>query len=460
MLLLAAVALVACIVRAGLADVSQAWDSGYYHLPFAARLVGLLPDDVYRFSSGNAARFAGFPLLGELLQGLGWRLYGGPEGANLPCALTVPLFAWGASRLAPTQGGYARACLAGALTLLLFGIPLVMTHATSAYVDLPASACLALAMLRLVLMPSAAHRHGGETVITLGLLATSANMRLQHAPMVALVWSAWLSGWWSHRPPRRWLVLALPVLFFAPLKNLILWGNPAYPVELAPFGVSLPHADTRYSSSPDWLVAAPAPLRWGASVIELGLPSPIHASAYGIDQWTPPAHPAYRMAGLFAPGVLVVLACLAWLWQTKRLRPAETLAIVACTAVTACLPQAHELRYTLFWPIFLYAFVLLKLWRAARGVACLLALALPAVVIAVTGGTWIKPGGSSFEVLLRDKVEVTRIDATPDGASVCIDAAPRTWLYAAPFQRPRRTASYQVIEAEDDGTCRKALPRK
>ena len=45
-------------------DASQAWDVGYYHLPFAARLAGILPADSFVFHPANVARFEGFTLLG------------------------------------------------------------------------------------------------------------------------------------------------------------------------------------------------------------------------------------------------------------------------------------------------------------------------------------------------------------------------------------------------------------
>ena len=70
------------ILSAALHDVSQAWDSGYYHLPFAARLAGILRPEDFVFHPANTARFAGFPLLGERLQGLLWRASGRPECAN------------------------------------------------------------------------------------------------------------------------------------------------------------------------------------------------------------------------------------------------------------------------------------------------------------------------------------------------------------------------------------------
>jgi len=90
--------LLASMLVAALHDASQAWDVGYYHLPFAGRLVGLLPETQYVFSSANAARYKGFPLLAELLQGLFWRLTGRPEGANLVAFASVPVLAWFAQR--------------------------------------------------------------------------------------------------------------------------------------------------------------------------------------------------------------------------------------------------------------------------------------------------------------------------------------------------------------------------
>src|SRR5688572_10755000 len=69
-------------------DVSSEWDVFYYHLPFAARLAGVVPEDVYAFTPANDARYDGFPLATEALQGLARRIAGRPEAANL--------VAWGA----------------------------------------------------------------------------------------------------------------------------------------------------------------------------------------------------------------------------------------------------------------------------------------------------------------------------------------------------------------------------
>ncbi len=90
---LLALALLVSVLRAALHDFCQAWDSPYYHLPFAARFGGVLGPDDYVFSPDNEARFAGFPLLGERIQGLLYRLSGRPEAANLLAFASVPALA-------------------------------------------------------------------------------------------------------------------------------------------------------------------------------------------------------------------------------------------------------------------------------------------------------------------------------------------------------------------------------
>src|SRR5258708_40243001 len=91
---IAAWGLLACILAAAVTDVSLAWDVWYYHLPFAARIAGIVPADQYAYDAMNQARFDGFPLLGETLQGLLWRVTGRPESANLVALSSLPLFAW------------------------------------------------------------------------------------------------------------------------------------------------------------------------------------------------------------------------------------------------------------------------------------------------------------------------------------------------------------------------------
>ena len=114
--------LLASMLGAALHDVSHAWDVWYYHLPFAGRLSGVVPPEAFVFHAANQARFDGFPLFGERLQGRCGGSPGAPECANLVAFAERP-----ALRLVPP----ARASVPPHLSVLgLFAVPLVQAHAT------------------------------------------------------------------------------------------------------------------------------------------------------------------------------------------------------------------------------------------------------------------------------------------------------------------------------------------
>jgi hypothetical protein len=48
------------------------FDSWWYHLPFAARIWQIVPEDSYGFEDNMESQFQGFPLLAEFLQGGFW----------------------------------------------------------------------------------------------------------------------------------------------------------------------------------------------------------------------------------------------------------------------------------------------------------------------------------------------------------------------------------------------------
>lgn len=443
------------MARAAAHDVSQAWDSGYYHLPFAARLGGVLSPAEYAFGTENQARFAGFPLLGELFQGLLWRLSGRPQGANFVALLSVPLLALGVRRLSlETADDPKRAAPWSVVVLASLGIPLVMMHATSTYVDLPASAALALAFCRVVLPPTKKLLRTREVLGTMVLLAVSANMRLQHLPLAALVIVILAVRYAASEAPRPRGAVALavalmPVVFFTPLKNLWLRGNPVYPVELAILGHALPFVETRYSSSPTWLTHAPQPLRWLLSILEVGLPPFTDPRRYSIDQWTPPDHTGYRMGGALGLGMVSLFALFVYSTYKHTARRRIFASFGAFTVLTALMPQSHELRYTLYWPLALTVLAVSLGHARAPRLTTAASMALAGCVILLTRGAWIAPGGSTFPELLARKVDHTRIQATPDGATLCVASPPWNLLYAAKFHG----RNYSVREAEADGSC-------
>jgi hypothetical protein len=444
-------------------DESQAWDVAYYHTPFAGRLAGLLPPSEYLFHAANEARFHGFALLGELLQGVLWRITGRPESANLVAFACVPLLAWFLAR---------RMGVAWHLTVLsLLAIPLVHTHATSAYVDLPGNTAASVLVL-LVLEAYASERPVAFRTLLLALLsaAIAANIKPMLHPIVMLaigalgvriVQTARLGA--SGASKRMFLVLALvlPFVFATPLKNAVFHHNPYYPVKLTLLGQEFPGPEDPYSSSPIWLATAPRPMRFACSLLEIGL-RPFHdPRRWTVDQWMPPDATGYRMGGFFHAYVLAHLALLAWRVWRDRSRAALVAAagFSAMTVVTSLLPQSHELRYYMSWMI---ALVAINLWLASRSSAMsaslgILAAAALGVVLVATRGVYAYPSGSSFDELVREKVDARTLAGIGDGERVCVEREPFDVLWAPLFHRPRR---YAVQEAEEDTDCRgfRAVP--
>ncbi len=458
-----ALVLLASMLVTALHDESQAWDVAYYHMPFAGRLVGFLPPSEYLFHAANEARFHGFALLGELLQGVLWRVTGRPESANLVAFACVPLVAWFLAR---------RMGVAWHLTVLsLLAIPLVQTHATSAYVDLPGNTAASILVL-LVLEAYVSERPVGYRTLLLALLAAgiAANIKPMLHPLVVLALGALAAriARTRRRAPRARrpgpmllvLTLALPVVFATPLKNAALHHNPYYPVKLTLLGHELPGPEDAYSSSPAWLEAAPRPVRFVCSLLEIGARPLRDPRRWTVDQWMPPDAAGYRMGGFFHAYVLAHLAHLAWRAWRDRSRAVVVSAVgfSALTVVTAFLPQSHELRYYMSWMIVLVA---INLWLASRSGAQeadrgtlslgLLAAAALGVVLAATRGVYAYPSGSTFAELVRDKVDARALSGIGEGERVCVQREPFDVLWAPVFHRPRR---YAVQEAEEATDCR------
>ncbi len=260
--------LVASTLVGALHDASQAWDVWYYHLPFAARLAGIVPSSLFVFDSANAARFQGFPLLGELLQGWLWRLTGRPESANLVAFSSVPLFAL-----------FLR-CRFGVpifLSILgLFAVPLVQLHMTSCYVDLPANTALA-ALILLTLEAYVRKDPPNLSAVALAVLAAafSANSKMLLVPIVltALTLFGLRALALYHRSmtlrtrTRKLVALGtaafvLALVLATPLRNLVRQNNPVYPLDFSILGHHYAGTEEPYASSPNWLASSPRPLRF------------------------------------------------------------------------------------------------------------------------------------------------------------------------------------------------------
>ena len=455
------------MLAAALHDTSRAWDGPYYHLPFAARLVGLLPASEFVFHRMNEARYEGFPLLGELLQGLAWRLLGRPEAANLVALGSLPLFALFARR---------RLGIPAHLTLLgLLAVPLIHLHATACYVDLPANlAASAVILVAVQAYASSERLTDGSLALACVAAGIAANMRFQlHVVLGAALLLLGLRALRqrladAHGPARRrslsrlaaLALVLLPLAFFSPLKNVLVHGNPYYPVELRLFGRTLPGADTPYEASPPWLARAPRPARFAASLLELGVRPFPDARRWTVDQWMPDDSTGSRMGGFFGAYVVAQLLMLGARCALDRARAVRVTAagVALLAALTSVMPQSHELRYYLYFMVVLVtanlalacrpeALDLRALRPGAQGALAALALG---VVLGVTRLGYVRPTGSTFAELVAEHVSAADLAGIRDGERVCVERAPWDMLWAARFHGPRR---YVVKQAEEPAEC-------
>jgi hypothetical protein len=449
-----ALRLLACLLLASLFvaavhDVSQAWDVWYYHLPFAARIWGIVPEGAYAFHAENVPRWEGFPLFGEALQGLLWKVTGSPACSNLLAFSAIPLHAWFLRRTFDVPWPTT--------VIALVAIPMVMIHATSGYLDLPANAWASILVLLVWrLHGTTAPRDARTLAIALAAAAATVNTKFQLVPLVVVSLAA-LLPWLVGRSRRRLLVvaIALPLVFAKPLENLAVHGNPVYPVSVKVLGHTLPGPESEYAASPLWLASAPRPVRWACSVLEIRT-----TKRWTIDQWTPEDDPGYRMGGFFGPYVVLNLALFTWtLWRRRerRVRVAGVV-VLGLTAMVSAMPQSHELRYYAVWMIALVSVNLALHARELPRLVGLTSAAVLASVIFVTEGTYVLPTGSTFPSLLAAKVSpdtLARLRALPPGSAACMDARPWTFLYAAPFHEH---AAWKIQESATADDCH-GLPR-
>jgi hypothetical protein len=143
----AALSLMAILLVKAIFDVDQHADSWWYHLPWAARLAGLMGPDTFLFEPVAADRFEGFPMFPEFLQGILWRVTGRVESANLVS------FAGLAAFIVFLRHYFGVAWWLSIPALL--AVPLVQAQVTTTYVDLFAN----LAMAAFVMLTYLAYTH-------------------------------------------------------------------------------------------------------------------------------------------------------------------------------------------------------------------------------------------------------------------------------------------------------------
>ena len=363
-IILSAIALVIAVLifLKAFIDIDPNYDVGWYHLPFAARIWGIVPKSSFLSEAKIEYRYDGFPLLAHFFQGLLWKLTGRVQATNLVGYLSLIIYFL-------VLRSFFKVPLYLSI-IAIFTIPAVLTHASTSFVDLPGNVGVSVLMLMIYRFFSQSQLPSKKELLFAFLGAAMAvNTKPQLQPLVfVLFWITgarllWLYFKYTTAGKRRlWLTVPLSfvasiLIFATPIKNVALYGNPFYPIKIQVAGVVLNH-----KLSPETYEDGDRPQKWLRSILEINTPK------WSPDQWNGGNEQYLDRAGGFF-GAYVVFNFLLLLSltireqllnrrSTKHNHNATTAlaTILLVSLIPANFPQSHELRYFMFWMITLVSF--------------------------------------------------------------------------------------------------------
>ena len=462
-------------------DIDASYDVGWYQLPFAARIWGIVPATSFLADSSIEHRFDGFPLLANFFQGLLWKVTGQIQATNLVSYFSLIIYLFFLRSLFNIRL-YLSA-------IALFSIPAVLTHASTSMVDLPGNIGVSiLIMMTYKLWGLSELPSKKELIITFLGAATAANIKPQLQPLVFLIyWIVGLRLVWlyfkhtSATQQKLWKVIPLSIIasgliFFTPIKNLAVYRNPFYPIKIEVAGVVLNH---------ELPVKAYAegnrPQKWLQSILEINTPS------WSIDQWNRNDERYMdRGGGFFGVYVIFNFLLLVGLtvrekWQNRQSSQLDKSRNAAKALVTALLmslipanfPQSHELRYFMFWMITLVSLNLCVLtsqgkaskWSQPKYLSLVYLLFLVIVLVKIDD-EYLKPNFVTLEKHLASGVKPELLEQMVPNKRSCLisrhgisdlDAVPfasiQNAFYYSSYFHPEIKYDYSVKAAEDYRGC-------
>ncbi|WP_019507379.1 hypothetical protein [Pleurocapsa sp. PCC 7319] len=354
---LAAITLVIAVFLKAVIDIDKSYDPGWYHLPFAGRIWGIIPKEMFiGDEEWFEPRFEGFPLLAHFLQGFFWKITGRIQSTNLVSFFAIfGYFCFLRS--------YFKVPFYLAVTAL-FSIPLVLFHASSSFVDLLGN--IGVSMLIMMIYRFYTNRELPQLkallVACLGAtMAANTKTLLQPLVFIALIFAGVRIVWlyYQHQTAIKFGriiplgLLATVIIFATPVKNTVIYGNPLYPIRVEIAGVVLNHKRT-----PKAFEQGNRQINWISSMLDINTPN-----VWSADQWSPNPE-RNRRGGFFGAYVvfnllLLLVFVLREFIQNKSLprhlhsRKAiwAVLVVVVMSLIPLNFPASHELRYFLYWMI-------------------------------------------------------------------------------------------------------------
>jgi hypothetical protein len=441
-IILSAIALVVAtsIFLKAFIDVDNSYDVGWYHLPFAARIWGIVPAESFTSENIVEYRYQGFPLLTQFFQGLLWKLSGRVQAANLVGYLSLIIYFL-------TLRSFFQVPLYLSV-IAIFAIPAVLTHASTSFVDLPGNVGVSVLMMMIYGFFSQSQLPSKKELLFAFLgAAMAANTKPQLQPLVfVLFWVAgirllWLYFKYTASGQRRlWLTVPLAaiaslLIFATPIKNVALYGNPFYPIKIQVAGIVLNHKLT-----PETYSQGNRPQKWLQSILEINTPK------WSTDQWNGGDEKYMdRGGGFFGAYVVFNLLLLLGLTIREQLlnrkstdnkdhisrRATTALAtILLVSLIPANFPQSHELRYFMFWMITLVSLNLSlvssleyqkKSWLQTKyfGLVYLLFMAIAWVKI---DNYYLKPDFRTLERYLKNNIKAELVAQMIPNQRTCLIA--------------------------------------
>ncbi|MEJ0019868.1 MAG: hypothetical protein WDN25_25595 [Acetobacteraceae bacterium] len=347
------------------------YDSWWYHLPFASCLWNIGGGcAAFHMDARSLDRFQGFPKIWELAQGGIWALTGALWTIVLPQLVLAGAYGWTCwrgLRIPPLT-----------LVMGVFASPMLVLHFMGTNNDLPGA--LAIAIGFFLLADLAAGTAGAAAwpriAAVLAAFAIAGNIKYQALLGCVAVAAAIgvtclvVRGIVPRRRLGILLVLAVATILASAwaIANVVRFGNPVYPIDVAVAGRHVFPGPEDLSTDP----ATPTYLLYGSR--QVTLPEPVNFvlsitefdwTMRGVAPWYSLGSEAGEQPRRGGPartggwGAVFVLGNLCLLLY-QLLRPARTpdhrqrvmvgAAVLLCVA-TALLPRAHELRYWLYLPL-------------------------------------------------------------------------------------------------------------
>ena len=457
-------------------DLDTNYDVGWYQLPFAARIWGIVPAESFLSEDIIEYRYQGFPLLANFLQGLLWKLTGRIQTANsIGYLSTIGYFFFLHSFFKVPL--YLSA-------IAIFAIPVVLTHASTSMVDLLGNIGVSVLMMMIYHFFRQSQLPSKKELLFAFLgAAIAVNTKPQLQPLVfVLFWVVGIRLLWLYfkhttsGKRRLWLTVPLSIIasvliFATPVKNVALYGNPFYPIRIEVAGIVLNHKLT-----PETYGEGNRPQKWLRSILEINTPN------WSVDQWNG-GNGKYldRAGGFFGAYVVFNFLLLLgltireqWLNRTSpkhKSRNATTALVIMLlvSLIPANFPQSHELRYFMFWMITLVSFNLCiisslqdrgKKWLQVKYFG-LIYLLLAAVVWTRINAYYLKPYSRTLEKYLNNNVKAALIEQMrPEGRTCMIARHAVPNLKSVPYAAINNAfyySSYFHPEVEYDYSIKAAI---